>query len=320
MGIKMSKVRYKGKELKISDYDKRQKYDELKCFYCNTDVSYVDTYKRNLGDKEITVSHFFRLKSGHKHDDDCKYEVDGAMLDIVAKCADNELMTKQDNRFIVRLLLVTDETRDIPKSSSISTAENGQGKRPKNYIPKGKKTAYLSSLKRIMQLRTQVENNSDLEKKVELQFTDKLGNVINIPWNKFYYEADKEKDYGKLLKYLSKKKVYHPICIDGYIREVKSVKNYNILNLEPTKITDDSSTNDERVSVSYFLSNEQLYDALKDKAGTRVVIYAQCNFNKSISWDSSKGKKVDGEKSKEILYHQITGNVYEENQMLILNI
>lgn len=299
----MSKVRYHGEELKISDYDKGKNYDQLKCFYCNAGVSYIDTYKRNLGDKKITVSHYFRLKSGHMHEDNCKYEVNGAMLNIVERCADNELMTRQDNKFKVRLLLITDESRNIPKSSSNQTAENGQGKRQKNYIPQGKQTAYLSSVKSIMRLRTLVENNSDLSEKVELQFSGKLGNIINIPWNKFYYEANKEKDYGKILKYLSHKKIYHPICIDGYIREVKSVKHSYILKLEPIKITDNSSDNDERVSVIYFLSEKQIYESLKDNVGNRVVIYAHCKFYKSTPWE----KKFDEEKVKKYYIIKLQG-------------
>lgn len=320
MGIKMSKVRHDGNELKINDYDIHKKYNQLKCFYCNADVCYVDTYKRNLGDKEITVNHYFRLKKGHKHDDDCKYEVDGAMLDIVAKCADNEIMTKNGNKFKVRLLLMSDKSHDISKLLHIVDGENGHGKKQKNYIPNGKEIAYLSSMKRIMKLRTQVEENSDLGEKVELQFTDKFGNIINIPWNKFYYEASKEKDYGKLLKYLSKKKIYHPICVDGYIRQIKIINNYYILDLEAIKITDSLNGGDERVSVSYFLSHEQIFKSLEGKEGARVVVYAQCNFIESVDWNLSKGKIANGESVKKILYHKITGNVYDEKQILILDI
>lgn len=117
----------------------------MKCFYCDADVSFVNSYERNLGERKITVQRFFRLKGGQEHSKGCRYTVDGAVLDIYAACSDAELMSKQDNKF-VRLLLASDDIEG--KSSNNLNDVSGHGKRKQNYIQKGKKTAYLSNIHR----------------------------------------------------------------------------------------------------------------------------------------------------------------------------
>lgn len=240
MGIKMDKVRHNGQELKIEEYDTNKKYSQLKCFYCDADVIYVTKYNRDLGDRTITVNPFFRLKGGSKHKEGCQYTIDGVMVDIVARCADAELMTRCADKFRVRLLLVTDDGEEKTDTSHNGENEKGQYRRKLNYISQGKKAAYLSSMKRIMKLKAMVENNSELNNKVELQFLDRHGNVIDIPWNRFYYDTFAEKGYEKLLRYLRGRQVYHPICVDGFIKEIKKLKEHYILKLGPIKLAFDT--------------------------------------------------------------------------------
>ena len=45
MGIKMNKVRCNGQELKINEYDVNKKYGDLKCYYCDADVSFVNSHE-----------------------------------------------------------------------------------------------------------------------------------------------------------------------------------------------------------------------------------------------------------------------------------
>ena len=98
MGIKMNKVRCNGQELKINEYDVNKKYGDLKCYYCDANVSFVNSHERDLGERKIIVQKYFRLKGGEEHRQGCKYTVDGAILNIHADCADDELMSVQDNK------------------------------------------------------------------------------------------------------------------------------------------------------------------------------------------------------------------------------
>jgi hypothetical protein len=304
MGIKMQKVRHHGKELKINEYDVNIEYGQLKCFYCDADVSFVNSYERNLGERKITVHRFFRLKGGQEHRNGCKYTVDGAVLDIYAACADDELMSKQDNKFVVRLLLASDDIEG--KSSNNINDVSGHGKRKHNYIPKGKKTAYLSTIHKIMQLRTMVENNADLEEKINLQFYDWKNKAYLVQWKKFYFDSEKEYDYEKLLKYLIGGQVYHPICIDGYIKSVEEYqKDKYCLKLEPVLKEDG-----ERVAISIYFHNEQIYRYLAGKENSRIVVYTKFNFYRKNEWDSPDKQKF--------IYYNITGNIYDKKQTLLV--
>ena len=55
MGIKMNKVRCNGQELKINEYDVNKKYGDLKCYYCDADVSFVNSHERDLGERKIKI-------------------------------------------------------------------------------------------------------------------------------------------------------------------------------------------------------------------------------------------------------------------------
>lgn len=316
MGIKMKKVKYKGEELRISDYKKG--YTPLKCFYCNADISYVSSHERDMGERKVIVSPYFRLKNGQVHGTGCKYTVDGEILDIVARCADNNIITKENDKFKVRLLLVAEDTEENHTKKNTFDDLDVCGKRKLNYIEKGKTTAYLSSMKRIMKLRTEVESNADLREKLILEFPKSNGETTKVLWDKFYYEAAKENDYSKLLKNMYKK-VYYPICIDGIFKEVKKIENnhgsYQIMNFEPVKLGESETKNDERVSISYFIHDNEVIEELKGQEGKRVVVYTQCYYKDSKKWVSSNSM----ENKKEIFYHHIRGNIYNKRQMLIIN-
>jgi hypothetical protein len=306
MGIKMSKVLHNEKELKIQEYDTNKKYNQLKCYYCGTDVSFVDSYERDLGDRKITVGRFFRLKKGHEHHNGCKFTVDGEILNIYAACADNEIILKQDDAYVVRLLLTADDTRSITNSTIKEVT--GHGKRDHNYISSGKKTAYLSTMKRIMQLRTMVESNNDLANKIKLQFRDYYSKSYFILWKNFYFDSLRDNDYSSLLKYLKGKKIYHPICIDGFI---KSVNEYQpdkyCLKLEPVKIKNDET---KRVAVTVYFDNS-VYDLCKGIEGKRMVIYGKYKFDRMNDWASPDGKVF--------YYYNIVGQIYDKNQVYLVD-
>ena len=216
MGIKMNRARYNGQEIKISEYDVNKVYGKLKCYYCDADISFVNSYERDLGERKIIIQKYFRLKREEEHEKGCKYTVDGAILNIHASCADNVLMSKRDNKYVVRLMLISQDTDK--KGSKNLADEPGHGKRQHNYIPSGKKTAYLSTMNQIMKLRALVENNSDLEDKINLQYYDGKGVPYLVSWKDFYFDSENENDFGRLLRCLTNKKVYHPICVVGYIK------------------------------------------------------------------------------------------------------
>ena len=305
MGIKMNKVRCNGQELKINEYDVNKKYGDLKCYYCDANVSFVNSHERDLGERKIIVQKYFRLKGGEEHRQGCKYTVDGAILNIHADCADDELMSVQDNKYVVRLMIVS-QGEDKKESKNLSD-ESGHGKRRHNYIPRGKKTAYLSTMNQIMKLRALVECNSDLEDKINLQYYDWKDNPYLVPWKNFYFDSENENDFSRLRRYLTNKKVYHPICVVGYI---KSISEYQIgrFCIKYETVSDEEN---KRVAIAVYFENNQIYEQFRDKSDCKIITYANFRFYQEKEWTAPDERKF--------IYYNITGNVYDIRQMLLLD-
>lgn len=304
MGIKMDKVRCDGKELKITEYDTNKIYGCLKCYYCNADVSFVNSYEKNLGERKIIVQRYFRLKSGQEHEKGCRYTVDGAVSNIYAACADNELMSKQDNKYVVRLMLSPEET-DSQKSSTFFE-KSGHGKRQHNYISSGKKIAYLSTMNQIMKLRAIVEDNSDLEDKINLQYRDWKDIPYVVPWKNFYFDSEKDGEYNRLLKYLTNEKVYHPICIVGFIKSVSEYQEQKFC----LKYESVSEEKNKRIVIEIYFANKNIYDNLLGKEHCKVIVYTKFKFHRKNEWTAPDEKKFT--------YYNITGNIYDRRQVLFL--
>lgn len=304
MGIKMSRARFNGKELCINEYDTNKTYRNLNCYFCDAGVSFVNSHERDLGERKIIVQRYFRLKSGQEHEQGCKYTVDGAILKIYAHCADDELMSKQDNKFVVRLMIISQDT--TMKGSGNFLDKSGHGKRQHNYIPIGKKTAYLSTMNQIMELRASVESNSDLENKIHLCYHDWKGNPYLVSWKNFYFDSEKEKDYGRLLRYLTNEKVYHPICVAGYI---KSISEYQIGKF-CIKLEAASDKENRRIAIEVYFKDNYIYDELKDKDGCKILVYTNFKFHRENEWIAPDMRKI--------IYYNITGNICDKRQMLIV--
>lgn len=305
MGIKMSWARYNGQKIKISEYDANKVYGNLKCYYCNAELSFVNSHERDLGERKIIIQKYFRLKRGEEHEEGCKYTVDGAVLNIYASCADDELMSKRDNKYVVRLMLIS---KDVAKNESKKLAdESGHGKRQHNYISSGKKIAYLFTMNQIMKLRTLVDDNSDLENKINLQCYDGNDVPYLVSWKDFYYDSENENDFSRLLRYLTNKKVYHPICVVGYIKSISEYKTGRFC----IKLETISDEGNERIAVEIYFENNQIYEQFKDKKDFKIITYASFKFYSNKTWIAPDGEKF--------IYYNITGNVYDIKQILILS-
>lgn len=305
MGIKMNRARYSGQEIKISEYDVNKVYGKLKCCYCNADMSFVNSYERNLGERKIIIQKYFRLKRGEEHEKECRYTVDGAILNIYASCADDKLMSKMHNKYVVRLMLIL---QDTAKSGSKNLADElGRGKRQHNYILSRQKTAYLSTMNQIMKLRALVEDNSDLDGKINLQYYDWKGVPYLVSWKDFYFDSENENDFSRLLGALTNKKAYHPICVAGYIKSISEYQTRRFC----IKLEIVLGEENKRVAVAIYFKNNQIYERFKDKNDCKIITYAYFRFYRKNEWIAPDHKKF--------IYYNIMGNVYDIRQMLLLS-
>ncbi len=305
MGIKMNQVRCNGQALKISEFDTNKVYGNLKCCYCNANVSFVDSYIRDLGEKKVTVQKYFRLKRGQEHEQGCQYTVDGAILNIYTPCANEEWMIKQGDKFLVRLRSVLPDTIET-ENQNVSN-EPGHRKRQHDYIPNGKKKTYLSTMNQIMKLRALVESNSDLENKISLQYYDWRRGPYIVLWKNFYFDSENENDYSRLLRYLTNGKVYHPICVAGYLKSVSEYKPEKF-SIKLENVAEDEN---KRIAITVYFESHQIYVQLKHKDSCKIVIYADFKLYQEREWIAPDKKKF--------IFYNITGDIHDMRQLLLLS-
>lgn len=311
MGKKMKEAILNGKIISINDYNQEKMSRDLQCRYCDASLSYVREHPRDLGDRRIIVSRHFKLKPSSEHDEGCMNTVGGSLKTVYVKNADNEIMTKEDETYKVRILLV-DNTTDFQSSSDQKDTVNNKKGRKFYYIPTGKKTAYLSTIKSIMRLRSELDNNSEIQNKLTLEISSNNGDKINVLWRNFYFDSSEDESYRKMLNYL-KRKHDHSICVYGYIKEIKPIKDGYFLNLLPQNFSPEDNIN--KVSIGYYMEDQDLIEKLKNHKNKRIIVYAQCKFQKKTSFTPLNNRSNE---PITFYYHNVKGNIYDKNQILLI--
>ena len=262
VGIKMSSAYYSLENRVITINEARN--NSIKAsLYCKTDscrvpISYIGPSQRTyISGKVTNVRDFFKLSGKNNHVDQCEYNTEG-QLKIFARDSDGILKSIGQQKYDFRLNLVTEALASINgnssnlKQSPISTNKAST----KVYVNKGKLDPYLSTMKKIMQLRSKMEDNTDLSSLINLKFAGK-----KVPWKNFYYSHD---DHLRCFNYLKRTKERHPICIEGEIASLQ----------EP--------------SVSYGFYVVQLSRAYvkdKDKEGIKQIASVSFNVHNQVIWD-----------------------------------
>ncbi|WP_227394397.1 hypothetical protein [Jeotgalibacillus aurantiacus] len=220
MGIKMEDAFYSIKNDDISiDYATENSIKEhLYCVTpnCRIPISYRRASIRKVNDKDSIVKAHFMRKGTKEHDENCKFNTLG-FVKVTARDSDGILTSIGDGMYNFRLNLITSALRS-PKSINLNGAARPDLVQPtkqatKKYENKGKIDPYLSTMHKILKLRTEIEDNKELSNIIKLKY-----NGQEIPWKNFYFERD---DYRRCFTYLEKNKIEHPICLEGKIKEIK---------------------------------------------------------------------------------------------------
>ena len=245
---------------------------------------------------------------GSNHDPNCRYTIDGEMKDIYAKQADSEYLTKDGNKYIVRLLF-TNTT--VPTSNSELPEGNNATSQKKqvNYIPSGKKAAYLSTIKRILKLRAALENDQELQRKVILKFNIKGNTIESIPWNNFFFDVTNEDEAERLIHYLNIRNAPHPMCLCGKVSKIAPVKDdrYRIELLNHTM------EKNEKLVISFF-ADEKVIRKYQNLTHPCIAVYCNVKAKDSL-WVPNNPKQSNSQ----IIYHNIDGNIYDSRQINLLS-
>lgn len=222
MGIRMSKARLittnEKVEVNNATLEMREK-KLLKCYTeeCNAKVTWARLSKKNY---EIEKK-YYRLLKGEKHSTSCCYNTLGQVTMIAAKTDKKIIENINNNRYEFRLNIVCEAlTTKVNKQTKENNLHKTMKKDRKEKIYKSEGTAspYLAVMKDIIKLRSEIEDNKELESIIKIKDKGK-----SIAWKNFYYEIGEEE---KLYKYVEKKgyiykdkpkRLSHPICIEGLI-------------------------------------------------------------------------------------------------------
>lgn len=310
MGVKMFQARYGAGIINLKQY-KDEMNGKISCKYCGTPITYVKEHIREVGECDVHVSAYFRLTNSkiNPHADGCRYITENEIKDIYAGCCKEEdLMTKEGEAYIVRLHILVDSLETAVNEKCEANTEKKIKRSTLKYIKSGDKPAYITTLKRILKLRCQLDASGigEIKDKLKLRFYNSAKKVYDeIPWNYFFFEYDKE-NYIRAFKYISKK-VYHPVAFCGKVKLVElpteKLKSYK-MSMYSVKVE-----KGKYVSLSVLFFEPKMYEAMKAYEGCNIVVYGSESYAKY----SGVKKTKDGS---EVEYFNINTRIYGTNQIL----
>lgn len=202
---------------------------------CNARLTWVKSHKKISGIEYI----FFRLLNNkekkEQHASFCKFNTKGRINTIVAS-SDSDILESIDNeQYELRLNLLCEALNKLEDEDDNPEVTDDVPKDPrdKNFKRIGKLKTYLSTMNKVMQLRSEVENDEELRHHIKLIFNDK-----KVTWDNFYYEND---EFERVYNYISKSgigvdkiTIHHPICVQGEVIEFEDLKpkGYNFYSIK----------------------------------------------------------------------------------------
>lgn len=237
MGIKMGyALDQNGVEWDAQVYQKGQGAEPLKCEHCGVNVTHNPPYPKEIYEKPVLVSGYFRLYPKRPHSEGCRFGIDSEIVEI-AKTSDGLIQSLRNNRYRMRLVMIKEALEEASKSKSNGGGESRAGTGKTYASSSGRLPAYINSAKRALKLRAACTDDQDLQEHLELVFE---GNV-NVAWSQFYFEAER---HMEAFHAVSQNTVQHPIAIQGRVKDVRyaiqGVESKNVINLLMNRFRADS--------------------------------------------------------------------------------
>ncbi len=322
MGIKIKKAWNTDLKKEISIVqatDEMRKSKQLRCneLNCKAKLTWAERHKinYNLGTK------FYRLLPKEKHSLACKYNTEGQVISILKKSNNKIFENISDGKFEFRINLVFE--KNFKKESGIGSNVGEAIHKDRNLKErliknKGRKSPYLSTMRDIMKLRSEVEENKDLSSLIKLKF-----NNVSILWKNFYFELEEEENSYKYIKskgYTSKNRrvMLSQLICSEFVLKKENIKEYKgIYYIESTapKFVHHNSDNESHIhKVSLKTKESDVAKNLKSlfKNGkTRVNLVGFYQPNILI-----KPKSYENKNGITVLQHNIEGWINNVEQIV----
>lgn len=315
MGIKMYEAIYNNKIIKLSQYKDEMK-GKIFCKYCNVPITYTTAYIKNIGECEVKVPSYFRLinKNIYPHNiDKCKYVTENIIKDIYAESSsDKDLMTKDGEEYIVRLHILIDTMEVEIKQGEKDDNIKKKNRSTLNYIKAGERPTYITTLRKIMRLRYEVEEKSEVKKYLKLSFyNNKLQKYDKVLWENFFIEYDKD-SYLYAYQYIKANTIYHPICFCGRVKEIcKPTEKFKWYKL---KIYSIKIEENKYISLDILFNNFTLYEELKRFKDKDIIVYG----SNAYATEPRFSKTKENEKEK-MEFNNINVRIYDSNQIMCID-
>lgn len=305
MGMKMLDAFYKkeNENISIERAVEESIREDLFCSSkgCRIPLIPVRSFKR----VSSVVSAHFRRKEKMEHNEKCKYNTLG-QLNIIARESDDLITSLENKKYSFRLNLIStalSSEASVKNDISEDIDSTTIGKKTRNYMPSGKISSYLSTMHKIMELRSRLEDNKELSDSVILQMNGK-----DIKWRNFYFNPD---EYKRCYINLMQNSLNYPICIEGEIKSFDPPKenfcHYSIKLKHPFNERDSDGI--KRIpAVSITIHNEALYRRLENEHKKGKILLSFCS---SMRAKLGKYPRTNAE------YLNINGDVYNEKQIYI---
>lgn len=299
MGMKMSSA-YHPFLKRIVGIDEIQQDEALqKDLYCidencRKSLGFVDEFKRKYSDKTIPVRAYLRLSGKEKHVETCQFNTVG-QVKVIARSAEDLMTSLENGKYEFRLHVIKDALQKNKNTASCSDnvlVSAGETRRnpQKIYENKGKLSSYLASMKKIMQLQTQLEDqDKELRNLVVLKFHNK-----EIKWANFFYDTE---NFRKAFNYLSTSPG-HPICLHGRIKSINMPTErfpYHSISFYSPWIEKADKDNIKRIpSTSIAIYDESLVKEIEKKfeeGEKNIAIFSDVSHWASEIKENSKSKE-----------------------------
>ncbi|KMY31723.1 hypothetical protein ACZ11_05840 [Lysinibacillus xylanilyticus] len=309
MGIKMPKANYFNEEITIEEARNNGITTNLFCVCCNAPISYVGPFKRIYGDNKVSiVRDYFKLANTYTHDENCKYNTEGRVK-IIARDSDEILKSIDNGKYNFRMNLIATSLKklrreQVDNESKNTLSDDVNKPKSKEYESNGKLNSYLSTMNKILILRSEIEENKELSTLVQLEF-----GAESISWNRFYYSTD---DHIKCFKYVNGNNIKHPVCIEGKIKVIKEptekFKYHSVVLTRPYIDKEDEDGFKRIPAVEVVVYNQSTVDYIKaevEKGNDQIAFYSFITVKENIYGENIKYLNIKGS-----IFHKKQVHVY----------
>ncbi|SQA56958.1 Uncharacterised protein [Burkholderia cepacia] len=235
MGTKMlSAFDATGAEITTDERARGRGIEPFKCTGCGIGVSYVPAHPKERDGKPYLVHAFYRLKPNTTHQETCKFAVEDKVSAIAAR-SDGLLESLKKGKYRFRLLTINHEPdSSLSKSSAKESKQTKSHRTTSTEFEKSdtrRLATYLSTAKRILQLRAACESDASIKDALELVFSGQ-----SVGWPDFYYETEQ---FLAAFRWASNIANPFPIALQGQVRNIipRTTRSgvYHIINLKSAK-------------------------------------------------------------------------------------